>query len=343
MPHYGFGNDPFGDYPFGDVNYCRIVLWDELPEAIKDQDLASGGHYLTFVDSLAPSFQWIRNHIQSFNTIMDPRIIRHDLLALFAANFGITIDLAEPEDYQRGRASLAALWNIIKGTVRSYEVLCRVHGFEVEVVPLWWTGSLFSETPPHIYGENPTVTSVVDGGDTVFTIRVGCSPVVPETIDVRVRVGANVFTVTDTVDPPPPVGDGEGHWDAPNTGTLDYGWGYFTLRYPDPTATLENISYESQTGGCTTSCVKCKTHRLRLKVTPGAIAGQTQLSITEAFQRLYRKLGVLSGDGVIPIHVELEQLLISGSVVLSIGYHYDILEADSYVVDAGLHWLPVLP
>jgi hypothetical protein len=327
MGHYGFGEQAFGEHPFGDVDYAKIVLWDELPPDVKADDERQGFPYKKFVEAMAPNYQWVRNHIRGFQNIVNPLKVRADLLEWFGANFGIEIDVAEPEAYQRMRASLAARWNIIKGTVDSYVVLCRVHGFEVDVVPLWWTGSSYSETVPSIFGEASTVTSTIGVGETTFTIRFGCYPIDPGSISVQFDLG----TVTD---------DGAGSWNAPATsGTIDYGWGYATLVYPSALVNYVNSSYDSVVGGCTASCVKCKTHRLRLRITPGAIGGQDELTISEAYQRLYRKLGILTGDGVIPVHVELEQLSISGTAVISIGYRYDILEADAYTVDYGLRWL----
>jgi hypothetical protein len=329
--HYGFGEGEFGINPFGDVDYAKIVLWDELPPDLKDDDERQGYPYKTFVESMAPNFQWIRNHIRRFRYIVDPRRIRLDLLEWFGQNFGIAVDVAEPEAFQRMRANLAARWNIIKGTVDSYVVLCRVHGFEVEVVPLWWTGTEFSETVPGIFGETSTVTPVYNPGDTTFTIRFGCYPIEPGTITIQLRRFAGPFVaVTD---------DGVGGWNGGIEGSIDYGWGYATLVYPEVNATYISSSYDSVVGGCPESCVKCKTHRLRLRITPGDIGGQDELTISEAFQRLYRKLGVLTGDGVIPVHVELEQLSISGVATISIGYRYDVLEADAYTVDYGLRWL----
>lgn len=330
MGRYGFGEDPFGESPFGDVDYAKIVLWDELPPEIKDDDERNGGGYRAFVEAMAPNYQWLRNHIYRFRYMTDPRQIRHDLLNWFGQNFGIKVDLAEPEAYQRMRANLAARWNIIKGTVDSYTVLCRVHGFEVNVIPLWWTGSEYSETPPEIYGEASAATMTVDGGNATFTIRFNCYPIEPGTISLRFRTFiGSTFTVTD---------DGVGGWNG-YSGSIDYGWGYATIVFPVLTNAFLNANYESVVGGCSSACVKCKTHRLRLRVVPGDIAGQDELTIEDAFKRLYEKLGVVSGDGVIPVFVELEQLGISGSTVLSIGYHYDTLEADVYTVDYGLKWL----
>jgi len=321
MPSYGFGQQPFGEHPFGDVDYAKIVLWDELPPDLKDDDERVGSPYRTFVNAMAPNYQWIRNHIRRFQTIVDPRRIRIDLLEWFGQNFGIQIDLEEPEAYQRMRANLAARWNIIKGTVDSYTVLCRVHGFEVNVIPLWWDGTGYSEVQPRIYNEALTTTAVVAGGNTDYTLRFGCAPMALGSLSI---VMPDATVLLDDV-----TGQFVGHPES----TIDYGWGYATVTIAGigHPATDARGSYDSVEGGCVENCVKCKTHRLRLQVTPGDIGGQNQLTISEAFQRLYKKLGEVSGNGVIPVHVELEQLKTEVSAVLSIGYHYDVLPADSYI------------
>ena len=330
MPVYGYGNDPFGTWPFGDVDYCRIVLWDELPDQVKEDDRAQGYPYWSFVSSLAPSFQWIRNNIRNMQSLTDPRWIRHDLLSYFASNFGIEIDLAEPEDYQRARASLAARWNIIKGTAESYVVLCRVHGFEVNVIPLWWDGLDYTASPPVIFNEASTVSSVVAGGDTTFTIRVRCYPVEPGELNITLDDGGPAIVITD---------DGAGGWNAPATGgAIDYGWGYMTLVYPSPTAVFSSSAYQSVVGGCVNSCDKCKTHRIRLDLIAGDIAGHDELTVADAFERLYRKIGVGRAGGVLPVHVELEQIVFDGAAPWSIGYRYDIIGADAVTVDKGLRW-----
>jgi hypothetical protein len=330
MPDFGFGHGSFGHEPFGNINWCKVVLWDELDESYRTADEAAGSPYLKFVQSMAPSFNYLRAYIRRFGKLMDPRVIRHDLLLFFASNFGITIDLAEPEAFQRMRVDLAMRWNLIKGEIESYVVLCRVHGFEVNVIPLWWNGSEYVDGPPTIYRETSTHTATPVGPDTDHVLRLNCSPAAPGTIVLTFRkFSGATFTVTD---------DGLGGWNGGYAGTIDYGWGYLTLTTL-ATDTYLYSRYESVTGGCVETCGRCLTHRLRLQITPGTIGGQDKLTITDAFQRLYEKLGELSGDGVIPVHVELEQITISDTAYWSLAYRYDIIPADVLPADGGMHWV----
>jgi len=332
MPNYGFGSGPFGGAPFGDINWCEVVLWDEMPEGIKDDDRNAGYPYLKFVQSVAPNFEFLRRYIARFETITDPFQIRTDLLIYFANNFGITIDLAEPEAYRRTRAQLAARWNIIKGTANAYTVLCRVHGFEVDIVPLWWNGSSLVETGPTVSNEASLNTVIDDGGENVYTMRLGCPPVEPGTIELEFDDGGPGYTLTDD-------SLGELVGGTVVSSTIDYGWGYLTLRIDNNTDVYTSSGYASVVGGCSDGgCDRCKTHRIRLRITPGDIALHDELTVSEAFGRLYTKLGVVDGDGVIPVHVELEQLTFSASAFLSIGNRYDIIPADAVATDTGLIW-----
>lgn len=327
MPYYGFGFRPFGEHPFGEVDWAYIVLWEELPPDVKEQDAAQGYPYRTFVKGMAPSFQWMRNHLQRFKTIIDPRSIRRDMLLWFGQNFGIEVDLAEPEGYQRARLALAARWNIVKGTVESYIVLCRVHGFEVTVTGLWWNGTDLTTVPPFVYREGPTHTRTVPA-DTRYQIWLGCAPMRPGSLDM------DIGTVTDIAD------DGAGNVTGTGvaSGTIDYGWGYIDVTLTGVITGDPIANYASVVGGCAETCNKCRTHRIRLDIVPGDIGGQTELTIGEAFQRLYRKLGVHSGDGVIPVHVELEYSTLSGNPILSVGNRFDIIVGDVIALDKGLGW-----
>lgn len=324
MARYGFGNRGFGTTPFGESDWCKIILYDELPDEIRQQDVDAGDPYLNFVLAMCPSFTWLKRHLDRFRYITNPRKIREDLLLYLGENFGITVDLAEPLDYQRMRVGLAARWNIIKGTLESYVVLCRVHGFEVDVQGLWWNGSSYQVTPPSIGGEFSTYERT-EPGNTRYRIWLGCAPVEPNTV--VISVGAVVIT-----------DDGDGNLTGAGvaSGTIDYGWGYIDVTLSGSVTGAPISSYQSVVGGCMETCHKCRTHRIRLDITPGEIGGQDELSITDAFQRMWQKIGLDSGDGVVPIHVELEYLMVEDEVVLSIGHRYDIMKDGDVVADSGM-------
>ena len=151
---YGFGQEPFGDFPFGDADWARVVLWDELPEEKKQEDLDNGGWYYNFVTCLMPPMNELRNLIyKSYDRTIDPRTARQDLLGYIARNFGITPDLAEPEAYQRMKIEIAGRWRTIKGTSEAYEILCAIHGFDVTVNEVWWNGSEYTTTGPYVFNE----------------------------------------------------------------------------------------------------------------------------------------------------------------------------------------------
>lgn len=153
----GFGNQPFGKFPFGNSDWGLVVLWDELPDSVKQEDLDNGGWYYKFVTALVPSFNEMISLIFGMRKYkVDPATVRMDLLRYIAEKFGVILDYAEPEAYQRTRVEIAGRWRLIKGTEASYKVLCAVHGFDVEVEEIWWTGTSYS-------GNRPVITNDLIG------------------------------------------------------------------------------------------------------------------------------------------------------------------------------------
>lgn len=151
---YGFGKDSFGDTPFGSMDWAYTVLWSELPEDKKQQDLNAGGWYEKFVRCLLPPINELKRLIyKSHDYIVDPRTARKDLLRYIAGNFGIIPDLDEPEEYQRMKIEIAGRWRLIKGTTDAYKVLCAIHGFSVDVYDVWTDGETYSTTSPFVSEE----------------------------------------------------------------------------------------------------------------------------------------------------------------------------------------------
>lgn len=151
---YSFGHDAFGSTTFGEADWARVVLWDELPGDKKQEDLDAGGKYYDFVTSLMPSFNELKNLIyKSHDHLINPDTARIDLLSYVAGNFGITLDLAEPEAYQRTQVEIAGRWRLIKGTDTSYEILCAIHGFSAVVKEMWWNGNVYTENGPEVTNE----------------------------------------------------------------------------------------------------------------------------------------------------------------------------------------------
>lgn len=321
MSSKGFGHNEFGSNPFGHLDWTRIVLWDELPPEVRRQDRDAGYPYRDFVFSLCPSFLWLKNHVDRFKYLDDPNKIRLDLLKYLGENFGIDVDLEQPEAYQRMRVQIAGRWNIIKGKPESYVVLCRVHGFEVEVKKLWWNGESYVENSPEIYLEEPTFEQVdLGGGHYEFKIWLNCKPIEP---------GSLSLTVDSTV----LTDDGDGNI-VGTSGTIDYGWGYIYLEdFSASSSATIRADYDSKVGGCINVCGRCLTHRLRLIITVCDVAGQDEITIEEAFKRMWKKLN----KEVKPVHVEFEPIYYFDSGYLSIAYRYDIIPADEVPTDTGLH------
>jgi len=150
----GFGYGPFGEEPFGSFDWAYTVLWEELPERKKREDLDNGGWYEKFVRCLIPPINELKYLIyKSHDYVLDPRTARKDLLRYIAGNFGIVPDLDEPEEYQRTKIDIVGRWRLIKGMLASYEVLCAIHGFNVTAIGLWSSSSGYTTTGAHVSGE----------------------------------------------------------------------------------------------------------------------------------------------------------------------------------------------
>lgn len=149
-----WGRDPWGSFPWGTTDWALRVLWDELPDEKKKEDLDAGGWYRKFVECMVPSFNELLTLVQKkYELTLNPRTARKDLLRYIAGCFGIVPDLDEPEEYQRMKIEIAARWRLIKGQERAYEVLCAIHGFDVMVRELFWDGTRFVRAIPFVYNE----------------------------------------------------------------------------------------------------------------------------------------------------------------------------------------------
>lgn len=316
----GFGNNSFGQNPFGNVDWARIVLWDELPEYVKNEDLDAGGWYYKFVTALLPTFNQLRYLIyRSHQHVLDPRTARADLLGYIARNFGIVPDLAEPEDYQRTKIEIVGRWRLIKGTTEAYEVLCAIHGFYVNVYDLWWNGNSYVTSKPLVQGE----VSGEMGGDSSLDIRLLCYPVTPGSVIITINDGINDKTITD---------DGDGNLSGDASGTVDYSFGFIDgiIDSPLPLEDTEiESTYDSIEGGCASLCGGCVTHYLRLDITPGSISGSDSFTLSDAWARLFEKIN----RDIKPIHVDLLSDVFEEEFLLNIGYRFDNIESDADIVD----------
>jgi len=155
---------------------------------------------------------------------------------------------------------------------------------------------------------------------TVVSGRFQCWPIEPNSI----RITCDTKVVTD---------DGDGSFTGDGTGTIDYDYGFFELEFsapPPATGTDILAAYEPVEGGCADDCNKCKTHFLRLDITPGSISGQSQISISDAWTRLFTKIN----RDVKPIHVEFVTEDYEESYALSIGSRFDIIPGDEQPLDS---------
>lgn len=94
------------------------------------------------------------------------------------------------------------------------------------------------------------------------------------------------------------------------------------------------LSYLPQEGGCSgVGCGGCKTHKFRLLVVPGTNIGENQITVSEAFARLVKKIAAIT-----PIHATWEPLKLTEDLVIQVVEHYDLTSADEHPTDStGLY------
>lgn len=155
--------------------------------------------------------------------------------------------------------------------------------------------------------------------------RLSCWPVEPGTLRITADDGVVSKLLTD---------DGDGNLVGDGSGTIDYSYGHvaFGLNAPVLSSGTEiKASYDPVEGGCVEDCGKCKTHRLRLNVSPGAITGQTQIAITDAWLRLIKKVK----RDVLPSHVELLTDVFEESYRVKVGHRFDMIPGDEEPLDSA--------
>jgi len=153
LTSHGFGHQPFGDRPFGHDDWAYMVLYESLPEHYIEEDANNDYLYQKFITAISQSFNEMQALIQRYTTLSNPDEIRTDLIKHLADNFGVEIDDYNPDDYQRMAIKIATRFNIIKGTVKSFETLAAIYGFDVEVTELWWDGTDYTSEEPWILNE----------------------------------------------------------------------------------------------------------------------------------------------------------------------------------------------
>jgi len=163
-------------------------------------------------------------------------------------------------------------------------------------------------------------------GVTSYSIqgRLACWPVKPGSVIITALDGINDKTLVD---------DGAGLLTGDGAGRVDYDYGHVSFDFSGtlPTSgTPVKADYTPVEGGCADDCGACKTHYIRLDITPASISGSSEYTIADAWSRLFEKIR----RDILPIHVEIKSILISESFTMSIGYRFDLNAADAYPVDS---------
>jgi phage tail-like protein len=153
LTSFGFGHQSFGHRPFGHDDWAYIVLYETLPEKYLEEDANNGYFYQKFIKAVSSSFNEMRALIQKYDDLVDPNKIRTDLIKHLADSFGIETDDYNPESYQRTAIRINTRFNVIKGTQKSFEVLAKIYGFNLDITEMWWDGSEYTDEDPWVYNE----------------------------------------------------------------------------------------------------------------------------------------------------------------------------------------------
>lgn len=158
--------------------------------------------------------------------------------------------------------------------------------------------------------------------------KVSCAPIEPGTLVVVANDGVNDKTLYD---------QGDGTLLGDGVGLIHYDQGHVGIEFSNPqpiSGTPILADYDSVEGGCPVSCTKCASNYVKLSVTPGTISGAGEFAITNAWDRLFKKIQ----RDIMPIYVRVMPEVISEFYRVDVVYRFDIVSADGSILDtSGLH------
>lgn len=160
---------------------------------------------------------------------------------------------------------------------------------------------------------------------TSFVARLYCWPVVPGSVEIKSDDGIIQKVLTD---------NGDGTFSGDGTGAIDYSTGIVSCDFTTPlpvSGTPVLADYRPVEGGCYDDCGGCATHYLELDITPAAISGQSDLTLSDAWKRLFEKIN----RDIKPIHVEFYTEAFEEVFDVDISHRYDRVEADVESLDTS--------
>lgn len=323
------------------------------------------------------------------------------LIGLLGADYGITVDQHDPEQYQRSSVRNAWQWLAVKGTDLGYDIVAKIAGYRAVALPLYRISAGWAATlPPDEVFELPASSGIFytptsptqalfdevaadiiptdvfcyqDRGDGVTWGEQIGETMQGLTINATTDLGGGLWRVEvdGGADLTPIASAGlvdESHfapWYASFPGgdtgrfwleddPVDIGggsWIFEVMAGVAPTfGALANLDYDCR---IQTSCDYCRASAIRLEIRPEEITSDPDVLLSNVLERMVRKL-----LQAVPIHVRVVDLVhiigpidadvhVAGSHIIaqvagiqvvvpvsaSIGYHYDIVEADVIQVD----------
>ena len=323
-----------------------------------------------------------------------------DLIGLLGNDYGVQVDEHEAEAFQRSSVRNACAWYVLKGTVRSYDIIGKIAGYQVTPFDLWsletgeehfpldnlfelpiGSGNYYTNLEPRrpsfaelhadaipldLYcWETPDWSTDFPGGPPL--------PLPPDGTSVEDAIAYNLNPITiDTTTFIDPVLN---TWELTTTDDLSLigaigGWYIEFASNPGVKLYMETLPTES--GGTWTftvvsadalvpgqadvgltcsidreGCGFCKASVVRIEVVPTEVLTDPDSNLENALPRIIGKI-----QQVVPIHVKLLDLVhivgpieatlnitvnvfpqVQVAIPASVGYYYDIVEADEIEVD----------
>jgi len=131
----GFGHFPFGNFTFGSSNTGENMIIRSFPATYLEDD--SSGLLLTYLKTISNSVNEIKQKILGVEDLVDPLMVREDILRHLGTTIDTVVDEAEPKEFARSLVNNAVLFYRIKGTEDSYRLRGKISGYDVDVSNLY--------------------------------------------------------------------------------------------------------------------------------------------------------------------------------------------------------------
>lgn len=133
----GFGRDEFGRFLFGLADVGNDLLLKKVPAIYRDLDRFHDFVLTRFLKAIADEYNDVfLESVVNFLDLINPRLIRLDLIDFLASNYGIKTDEEEDEFFRRSELLNLYQWLIRKGEDKGYKIKSVVSGLTTRIFRL---------------------------------------------------------------------------------------------------------------------------------------------------------------------------------------------------------------